>query len=237
MFGLLPHFNRRTTMNWMESFSFVIRSSVTTLREKVENPERMLHQLLVDMEEEQCRVRSSVAEAIADEIQLGKQVDKARQDSETWLERASTAMQHGDERAAQAALEQKLAADGRAASLEQEHAKQKEQTAKLGRSVRELESKIRQARQKRTLLLARLTRADSQRRIDGAISQCGTDSAFASFDRLEQRVERAEALATANDRLADRDPDAEELARQFEEQQRQEQLKVELEELKRRVSQ
>ena len=223
-------------MSWMERFSFVIRSSITTIREKVEDPERMLYQLLIDMEEEQCRVRSSVAEAIADEIRLGKQVEKARQDSETWLERASTAMKRGDERGAQAALEQKLSADSRAASLEQEHAKQKDQTAKLGRSVRELEDKIRQARQKRTLLLARLTRADSQRRIENAMSHCGANSAFASFDRLEQRVERAEALSTAHDRLSDRDPDAEELARQFEEQSRQDRLKVELEELKRRVA-
>ena len=223
-------------MSWMDSFSFVIRSSITTLREKVEDPERMLHQLLIDMEEEQCRVRTSVAEAIADEIQLGKQVDRARQDSEKWLERASTAMKRGDERGAQAALEQKLTADSRAAALELEHVKQKDQTAKLGRAVRDLEDKIRQARQKRTLLLARLTRADSQRRIESAMSQCGTTSAFASFDRLEQRVDRAEALSAAHDRLADRDPDAEELARQFEEQSRQERLTIELEELKRRVA-
>jgi len=223
-------------MSWIDQFSFVIRSSITTIRERVEDPERMLHQLLVDMEEEQCRVRNSVAEAIADEIQLGKQVERARQESEKWLERASAAMKRGDETGAEAALAQKLAADGRAASLDQEFAKQKAQTVKLQRAVRDLEDKIRQARQKRTLLLARLTRADSQRRIDSALSQCGNRSAFASFDRLEQRVERAEALSVAHDRLSDKDPDAEELERQFDEQHRQERLKTELEELKRRVA-
>ncbi len=223
-------------MSWMEQFSFVIRSSITTIREKVEDPERMLHQLLIDMEEEQLRVRASVAEAIADEIQLGRQVDKARNESEAWLQRATEAMKRGDEANAQAALEQKLAADSRASTLEQEFAKQKDQTEKLRRAVRDLEDKMRQARQKRTLLLARLTRAESQRRIDSAMSQCGTSSAFASFERLEQRVDRAEALSAAHDRLADRDPDAEELARKFEEQGRAERLQAELAELKRRVT-
>ncbi|HEY2839541.1 MAG TPA: PspA/IM30 family protein, partial [Pirellulales bacterium] len=212
-------------------------SSITTIREKVEDPERMLHQLLVDMEEEQCRVRRSVAEAIADEIQLGKQVAKARAESETWLERATSAMQRGDEANAQAALSQKLACDSRAAGLDQEYGKQKEQTAKLHRAVRDLEDKIRQAKQKRTLLLARLTRSESARRIDSALSRCSADSAFASFERLEERVDRSEALTQAHDRLADRDPDAEELARKFEEQQRKDQLQVELAELKRRVQQ
>lgn len=224
-------------MGWIEQFSFVIRSSITTIREKVEDPERMLHQLLIDMDEEQCRVRRSVAEAIADEIQLGKQVAKARADSEAWLDRATSAMQRNDEAKAQAALEQKLACDRRASGLDQEYAKQKDQTAKLHRAVRDLEDKIRQAKQKRTLLLARLTRSESARRIDSALSRCSADSAFASYARLEERVERSEALTQAHDRLDDRDPEAEELARQFEAEQRKDQLKVELEELKRRVQQ
>ena len=57
-------------MGWFRNFSLVMRSSVTTLREKFENPERMINQLVIDMEEELERVRASVAEAIADEIQV-----------------------------------------------------------------------------------------------------------------------------------------------------------------------
>ncbi len=52
-------------MQWLDTFSLVIRSSITTLREKVQDPERMLHQLIVDMEEEMERVRESVAGALA----------------------------------------------------------------------------------------------------------------------------------------------------------------------------
>ena len=51
-------------MNWINNFSLVMRSSITTLREKFEDPERMLHQLIVDMDEELESVRESVAEAI-----------------------------------------------------------------------------------------------------------------------------------------------------------------------------
>ena len=59
-------------MKWLDSFTFVMKSSITTLREKIEDPERMLHQLICDMEEELVTVRESVAAAIADEIQLSK---------------------------------------------------------------------------------------------------------------------------------------------------------------------
>ena len=57
-------------MSWLEQFTLVMRSNMTLLRERFEDPERMLHQLLIDMEEELENVRAGVAEALADEIQL-----------------------------------------------------------------------------------------------------------------------------------------------------------------------
>lgn len=84
-------------MKWLERFSFVMKSSVTTLREKIEDPERMLHQLVCDMEEELETVRGSVTEAMADEIQLSKQVTQAQAEAETWNGRAVSALERGDE--------------------------------------------------------------------------------------------------------------------------------------------
>ncbi|MEZ6079277.1 MAG: hypothetical protein R3C56_27490 [Pirellulaceae bacterium] len=58
-------------MKWLNQFTLVMRSNLTTLRESVENPERLLHQLVIDMEQELDSVRlESVAEAVADEIQM-----------------------------------------------------------------------------------------------------------------------------------------------------------------------
>ena len=78
-------------------------------------------------------------------------------------------------------------------------------------------------------------RAESEQRIDRALKQTPSRSAFAQFSRLEHRVERAEAMSEAYDRLEGRDPTAEELARQFEEKERKEQTEKQFEELKRRV--
>jgi phage shock protein A len=222
-------------MGWFESFTLVMRSSVTTLRERIEDPERMLYQLIVDMEEELNRVRCAVAAAIADEIQLGAKCRKAREESQQWFDRATAALKRGDEPAAKAALEHKVTAEQRADGLDKEFSLQKEQTAKLQQSVRDLEDKIRQARQKQTLLLARLVRADSTQRVQAALKHTNSNSAFAQFSRLENRVERAEAMTQAYDRLDGVDPDAVELDRQFQAAERQERLHTELEELKRRV--
>lgn len=223
-------------MQWINDFTLVMRSTVNTFWEKTQDPERMLHQLLIDMEEESDRVRESVAGAIADEIAMGRDVEAARADADQWFERAKAALARGDEPSAQAALERKVAATERLATLEREYARQKEQTAKLHRAVRDLEDKIRQARQKRTLLLARLAGAESTRRVERTLSRTSSvtsdRSAFAQFSRLETKVEREEALGQAYARLDGRDPTGEELERQFEQAERKERLDRELQALK-----
>src|SRR5262245_35764285 len=108
-------------MGWINTFSLVMRSSISTLRDKIEDPERMLHQLIIDMEEELERVRAAVAGAIADEIQLGAKCRNTRDESKQWFDRATTAVRRGDEAGAKAALDQKLLLEQRADDLDKEY--------------------------------------------------------------------------------------------------------------------
>ena len=124
-------------MKWLTNFSLVMRSNITTLKEKIEDPERMLHQLIIDMEEELDRVRCSVAEAVADEIQMRKRSEREQTEADKWMERATTAMKRGDESTAKSALDQKMAAGERADRYSTEHQKQKSEVEKLRRSVAE----------------------------------------------------------------------------------------------------
>lgn len=223
-------------MKWLTQFSLVMRSSITSLKEKIEDPERMLHQLIIDMEEELDRVRSSVAEAVADEIQMRKRCSREQQEAEKWLERASAAMKRGDESAAKAALEHKMSAQQRVDRYSTEHGRQKSEVEKLQSAVRDLEDKIRQAKQKKTLLTARMARATSTQKINAAMERSHSQSAFAQFNRLEEKVDREEALTEAWDRMDGKDPDAEELERQFEVQEQEEKLAAELELLKSQIA-
>ncbi len=222
-------------MSWFSQFSLIMRSSVTSLREKIEDPERMLYQLIIDMEDEVNRVRSSVAEAVADEIQMRRRAERERTEADKWLERATAAMKRNDESGARSALDQKLAAQQRADRFAADHAKQQNEVEKLQRSVHDLEDKIRQAKQKKTLLAARMARAASTKNIHAAMERTGSHSAMAQFGRMEERVEREEALNEAWDRLDGIDPAVIDLEEQFEAKERQERLDSELAQLKTQV--
>jgi phage shock protein A len=222
-------------MSWLKRFSLVISTNVNTLIERFEDPERVLNQLILDMEEELERVRASTAAVIADEIQLGKRVAQAREEARQWDERAGKALKRNDEATARSALEQKVLAEQRADALDAQYRRQQTEAAKVQAAVRDLEEKIRQAGHRRSLLLARLTRADSSRSIDQVMRQVEGSSALAQFNRLEKRVERAEAMEEAYGRMEGRDPKAEELDRKFADQERQDRLQKEFDELKRRL--
>ena len=81
-----------------------------------------------------------------------------------------------------------------------------------------------------------MTRATSTRRINAALDRAQGTSAFAEFHRLESKVDRAEAMAEAYDRMDGKDPAAEELARTFAQQERSEKLRQELESLRQQVN-
>ncbi len=219
-------------MAWLSQFSLVMRSSITALRERVEDPERLLYQLIVDMDEELCSVRASVAEAIADEIQMRKRTEREQIEMQKWAERAATAMKRGDEVSARSALSQKLIVAERFEQYTNQHASQLAEVTKLQTAVRDLEDKIRQAKQKKTLLTARMARANSTQKINGAIDRAGSQSAFAQFSRLEQKVERQESMVEAWDRMDGNDLETSELERKFEAQERERALSLELERLK-----
>ena len=215
-------------MAWLSQFSLVMRSSVTALREQIEDPERMLHQLIVDMQSELDSVRSSVAEAVADEILMRKRIERERAEEAKWLERATVAMGRGDESTARTALEQKLASTQRLGQYNTDHNKQATEVEKLKSSVRDLEDKIRQAQHKKTLLVARFARARTTTKIHTAMERTDQSSAFSQFQRLEDRVDRQEAKIQA---WAEMDGEAipeSEIEREFEQQERKSKLEAEL---------
>ena len=73
-------------------------------------------------------------------------------------------------------------------------------------------------------------------KINGAIDRAGSQSAFAQFSRLEQKVERQESIVEAWDRIDGNDLDTSELERKFEAQERDRTLELELERLKLQVN-
>jgi phage shock protein A len=186
-------------MQWLETFTLVMRSQMTLLRERIENPERMIHQLILDMEEELELARERIAEALADETHLTQEVERARTQARLSLERATEALRKGDEALAKSALEQKRRAEERASSLGEVQKTQEVETQKLQEAFRDLEDKLRKARRQQRLLLAKMALCQLEGHMDeygiegdelesGPFDKTGKEQLEREFEELKRRV-------------------------------------------------
>src|SRR5690606_32451116 len=100
-----------------------------------------------------------------------RDLEKTRAEVASWSKRAESALRKSDESAARQALEQKLKASQRLESLERGGESQRAQVEKLQAAYRDLEDRIVQARQRKTLLVARLAQSESARAINNALDR------------------------------------------------------------------
>jgi phage shock protein A len=186
-------------MQWLETFTLVMRSRMTMLRERIENPERMIHQLILDMEEELELARGRIREALADEKHLAEEVQRANAQAQLGLARATEALRNGDEALAKSALEQKRRAEERAASLGEVQKTQEVETQKLQEAFRDLEDKLRKARRQQRLLLAKMAVCQLQDHLDeygveadesdnGTFDKTSQEELEREFEELKRRV-------------------------------------------------
>ena len=204
-------------MGLFDRFRRVVRSNINDMITKAENPEKMLNQLIVEMNEQLIESKKSVASAIADEKRLQRQLVDQRRNAEDWEKRAMDAVRAGKDDLAKQALVRKQEHAEYVASYQEQYDAQHASVEQLKDSLRQLQQKIEEASRKKNLLIARAKRAEAQQRIQATISATGNTSAFDAFDRMATKVEEAEAHAEATDELAQLDAGDAQLEKQFRE--------------------
>ena len=182
----------------------LISSNVNDLISKAEKPEKMLNQLIIDMQEQLLESKRAVALAIADEKKLEREVSNQENQAQEWEKKAMLAVRAGKDDLAREALLRKQEYDGSVLEFRKQWEAQKDSVEKLKDSLRGLQNKIEEAQRKKNLLIARAKRAEAQQKIQNTISSVsGNRSAFDAFDRMAQKVDQMEAQAEAAKELED----------------------------------
>jgi phage shock protein A len=197
-------------MGIFTKLSTLIRSNLNDLIAGAENPEKMLNQIVIDMREQLTKAKQEVAIAIADERKLKSQAEIEAKQAQEWERRAVLAVrEERDDLARQALVRQQEFGD-RARSLYETWQRQAQETERLKESLRQLNSKIEEARRKKNLLVAKQKRAEAQKRIHETMAGLSDSSAFEAFDRMADRIEdnerRALASAEVTEQLSSGDP-------------------------------
>jgi phage shock protein A len=192
----------------------MIKSNLNEMISKAEDPEKMLDQVIVDMNRQMIESKKSVAGAIADEKKLERQLNQTIAAAREWEEKAKLAVRAGKDDLAKEALLRKQEYMGEAAQYREQLGGQHDSVEKLKQSLRQLQQKIDEAQRKRNLLIARAKRAKAQQKMQETIKGINQNSAFEAFDRLSEKVDRMEAENEAYEELDA--PVKDDLERQFE---------------------
>jgi phage shock protein A len=184
-------------MGLFDRLSRVVRANLNDMVSKAEDPEKILDQAIVDMQEDLVQLRQAVARAIATQKRTEQQYNKNQAESNNWQSRAQLALQKGDESLAREALVRKKAVADAAATLKEQLDGQTTQVDTLKRNLIALESKISEAKTKKDMLKARAAAAKANEQLQSTVGRLGTGSAMGAFERMEDKVLEMEARSQA----------------------------------------
>jgi phage shock protein A len=184
-------------MGLLERVSTLIRANLNDMVDRAEDPEKMIKQVIVDMENQYLQVKTQVAVSIADQHMLEKKFRENDEAGKDWMRKAEIAVDKNHDDLARAALDRFQTSQRVAQSYREQVDDQKLQVETLKGALVKLEQKLDEAKSKRDMLLARHRRSVALGKAARAQSGMGDNSKSVAFDRLKDRVQHAEAVASA----------------------------------------
>lgn len=174
-------------MSLLDRVSTLLKANLNDLVEKAEDPERMLKQVVLDMENQLMQVKTQVAIAVADQHLLEKKRAEHQQEAAEWRRKAELAVDKGRDDLARAALERALSHEQLGAGFAAQTEDQKHEADNLREALRKLEQKLSETRAHSEMLIAEHRRAKVVGRATKARQVVGT-SQESTINRMKSRV-------------------------------------------------
>jgi len=192
-------------MALLDRVATLVRANLNDLIDRAENPEKMLKQVILDMENQYLQVKTQVAIALADlHLLEKKKKDNADKHAE-WMRKAELAVDKQDDELARAALERAMSFQQLTDSFDQQIADQETQVEALKAALKKLELKLSEARGKADLLIAQHRRSRAvSRAAEVQLTPTGENH---TLDRMQTKVAHEEALGRAKGEILGDDID------------------------------
>lgn len=189
-------------MNIFTRIWTVITSNVHNWLNRLEDPERMLDQSIREMQKQVEHVRGDVIQVIAEEKKLKSQIEKYQKEVERWEKNAMMALREGKDTLAREALRRKKESSEFTQQLRPQWERQIAISAKVKEEYMQLRAKIETAQHKRRNLITRLRHAETQKRLQGMMTDLADGRAFERFESklldTETQVEAMQELQSSS---------------------------------------
>jgi phage shock protein A len=181
-------------MALLERVTTLIRANLNDLIDKAEEPEKLIKQVILDMENQLIQVKTQVAVALADQHLLEKKRKENEEKAAEWMQKAELAIDKEKEDLARVALERSISHKQMVENLKQQEADQKAQTEILKSSLKTLGEKLTEAQSKQDLLIAQHRRDRRMQKSVEAQIAGGDESQGIALDRFGNGTTRLASL-------------------------------------------
>lgn len=195
-------------MGIIDRISQLARANINDMLDRAEDPEKMLNQILRDMETNIRQAREQVAMMIAQEKEIGIDLAATQKLAGEWGAKAKRAVDAGKDDLAREALRRKRDNEENAAVYEAQLTTQQQTVTKLKQQLQALESKYQSTMSQRDTLIQRQRRAKAQVKVAESLSEFSPMDPTADLERMERKIRGSEAKAAALTELGDESFDA-----------------------------
>ena len=192
-------------MALLERVATLMKANVNDLIDQAENPERLLKQLLLDMQNQFMQVKTQVAIAIAHQHLLQKKEKESLDVQQDWVRKAGLALEKNEEQLARVALERSLSHEAAAKSFAKQIEEQSYQVTVLKDALNKLEQKMAETKAKADVLIAQHRRSKLVERSGLSTTQEFQHDAL--LDRMRSKVGEGESLAHGLNTLQEENAD------------------------------
>lgn len=184
-------------MGIFDRVSDLLKANVNDLIDRAEQPDKMVKQIIIDMEAQVAKATQGLGVAMGSYNQVKKQLEQAQEDERKWTEKAKICLSQGEEDLAKKALENKVKAEAQKNQYQEMVNSMGEQVQSIKDQIATLKQKLEEARSKQAMLIARDQMADAKSKMSKAFSGVDTNSAFKKMEKMEQKIAAKEAQADA----------------------------------------
>ena len=215
----------------------LFRSNANDMLDKAEDPEKMLQQMLADLEVQKRKAKLQMTDALALQKGLERDTEKEHKEAQKWEQKAILAVQNEKDDLAKEALARKNEYLRRATDFEKQLEMHKNNADALRHSYQTLEDKIDEIKRKKGILSAKQKQAEAQTQIYQTMEGLGdTSGTMETIERMEEKVENMQTRAEAYQEIS-LESDKDSLESKFEElEHTSTDMDLELLELKKRAA-
>ena len=189
-------------MSMLQRFKDIMSSNINALLDKAEAPEKMIDQMIRNLQSDLGKVKSETATVMAEEARLNRQLTDLKAEEEKMITYAKKALQAGSDDDAKLFLEKKNSIPNKASEVETRLISARQNSQNMKAMQDKLSSQVADLNARKNDIKAKIQQAKLQEKMNTMTSSVTGAASISKFDEIEEKanamLDKANAMQELN---------------------------------------